>query len=212
MRTTKMLRFSRDFGVFIYSPQNVTSSAFVSMFILLYTLWLPFLGQVWHPQDSISESSSEPSDPLKDSSPWTYENESLNPTLAPSNSQIRASDARRRRTTKNAIPVAPSLPHNPDYQEQYESEQYSETSEGSVDEQYFQKSGQLRVRRGSEGYEVQPAAREEMLQQYLENLGEEPGRYLRYIPQVEDGDESNFEDEDDDNVPLASHAKIVGGQ
>ena len=51
-----------------------------------------------------------------------------------------------------------------------------------------------------------------MLQQYLENLGEEPGRYLRYIPQVEDGDESNFEDEDDDNVPLASHAKIVGGQ
>jgi hypothetical protein len=68
------------------------------------------------------------------------------------------------------------------------------------------------VRRGSEGYEVQPAAREEMLRQYLENLGEEPGRYLRYIPQVEDGDESNFEDEDDDNVPLASHAKIVGGQ
>lgn len=54
-----------------------------------------------------------------------------------------------------------------------------------------------------------------MLRQYLENLGEKPGRYLRYIPQVEDEDESNLEnleDEDDDNVPLASHAKRVGGQ
>jgi len=185
------------------------------MFILLYTLWLQFLGQAWLPQDSISESSSEPSDPLKDSSPWTYENESLNPTLAPSNSQIRASNTRRRRTTKNAIFAAPSLPHHPDYQEQDESEQYSGTSEGSVDEQYLQKSGQLRVRRGSEGYEVRPAAREEMLRQYLENLGEKPGRYLRYIPQVEDEDESNLEDledEDDDNVPLASHAKRIGGQ
>lgn len=51
-----------------------------------------------------------------------------------------------------------------------------------------------------------------MLRRYLENLGEEPGRYIRYIPQVEDDDEPGFEDEDDDNVPLASYAKKVEGQ
>jgi palmitoyltransferase len=104
------------------------------------------------------------------------------------------------------------LPYHPDYQEQHESEQYSGTSEGSGDEQYPPKSGALRVRRGSEGYEVRPAEREEILRQYLENLGEEPGRYLRYIPQVEDEGESDLEGEDDDNVPLASHARRVGGQ
>jgi len=53
-----------------------------------------------------------------------------------------------------------------------------------------------------------------MLQRYLENLGEEPGRYLRYIPQVDDEpeNESDLEDEDGDNVPLASHTKGLRGQ
>ncbi|KIM47503.1 hypothetical protein M413DRAFT_62143 [Hebeloma cylindrosporum] len=167
-------------------------------------------GHAWLPQDSVSESSSEPSEPLKHSSPWTYENEFLNPTLTPSNSQIRASGTRRRRTTKGAIHAdSSSFPSHPDYQEQYESEEHSGTSEASVDEHYPQRPGQLRVRRRSEGYEVRPAGREEMLQRYLENLGEEPGRYLRYIPQVED--ESDLEDEDDDNVPLASHTQRVAG-
>jgi hypothetical protein len=52
------------------------------------------------------------------------------------------------------------------------------------------------VRRGSEGYEVWPLDREDILQHYLRELGEEPGRYHRYIPYPESESE-------DDNVPLA---------
>lgn len=43
----------------------------------------------------------------------------------------------------------------------------------------------VRVRRGSEGYEVRPVSREQMLRQYLESVGEDYDRYIRYIPQPE---------------------------
>jgi len=109
-----------------------------------------------------------------------------------------------RRATKNAIPGASPLPpYHPNYQEQQESDRYSESSS---DEQFPKNSGQLHVRRGSEGYEIRPAGREEMLSRYLKELGEEPGRYVRYIPQVED--ESDFEDDDDDVL----RAENFGGQ
>jgi len=63
------------------------------------------------------------------------------------------------------------------------------------------------VRRGSEGYEVRPVGREEMLKRYLEELGEEPGRYLQYIPEPDSDSEEEFEGKDNEvdseNVPLA---------
>jgi len=109
-----------------------------------------------------------------------------------------------RRATKNTIPGASLFPpYHPNYKEQQESDRYSE---GSSDGQFPKNSEQLHVRRGSEGYEVRPTEREEMLSRYLKELGEEPGRYVRYIPQVED--ES---DDDDDDTPLAYRAERFGG-
>lgn len=37
-----------------------------------------------------------------------------------------------------------------------------------------------------------PSGREEMLRRYLKEVGEEPGRYIRYIPQP---DETDSEDD-----------------
>lgn len=68
------------------------------------------------------------------------------------------------------------------------SDEYSSSSEPQIRDP--------RVRHGSEGFEVRQDDREEMLRQYFEELGEEPGRYLRYIPEPES--------ESDDDLPLAS--------
>ncbi|KAF8971687.1 DHHC palmitoyltransferase-domain-containing protein [Flammula alnicola] len=166
-------------------------------------------GEILPNPESTSESSSvEGTDITHNLSPWTFENESLNPALRPSNSQLRT---RRRRIPQNNIPGASALPpYHPDYQEgeqqPYEPDQYSEDSESSADEKMAPHAGQHRVRRGSEGYEIRQEGREEMLRKYLEELGEEPGRYVRYIPQVEDDSAS---DEDEDNTPLAHIAEKV---
>lgn len=59
-----------------------------------------------------------------------------------------------------------------------------------------------RVRRGSEGYEVRSVSREQMLRQYLEGIGEDYDRYLRYIPQPDS--ESEEEMPRDGSVGVAS--------
>lgn len=80
-------------------------------------------------------------------------------------------------------------PYHPDYEP-------GDAQETSSDEEI----NQPRIRRGSEGYEVRPVDRDEMLRRYLEEIGEVPGRYHRYIPQPEEGES---QDEDDD-MPLAT--------
>lgn len=127
------------------------------------------------------------------SSPWTYENESLNPSLKPSNQSGR--NARRRRKV-DAAGISPLPPYHPDYQEggntlyggeeALSSDEYSSSSEPQIRDP--------RVRHGSEGFEVRQDDREDMLRQYIEELGEERGRYLRYIPEPES--------ESDDDLPL----------
>ena len=39
------------------------------------------------------------------------------------------------------------------------------------------------MRRGSEGYEVRPVDREEILKRYIMSRGEEAGRFKRYVPE-----------------------------
>ncbi|KAK0456084.1 palmitoyltransferase PFA4 [Armillaria borealis] len=123
-------------------------------------------------------------------SPWTYGNETVNPDLKPSNSQPRKSS--RRRTKNGHASTLP--PYHPDYQEGassgYDYEDDS-SDESSPDE------GHALVRRGSEGYEVRPQGREDMLHRYLQEIGETPGRYHRYIPQPDSESES-----DDDDIPI----------
>ena len=135
------------------------------------------------------------------SSPWTYENGSLNPDLQPSNSQ-----SRRRNISQTSSPGASSLPpYHPYYKEDQGA--YNPGNDESQDEQESAPRGRLHVRIGSEGYEIRPEEREEMLRRYLTELGEKPGRYLRYIPQPE-SEESISEDD----VPLTQRKEMIGRQ
>lgn len=132
---------------------------------------------------------------LQSASPWTYQDEGFNPALQPSNSARRqaASVARKRRS---CIPEGANSPHVPPYHPEYdqgsENRLHDDDDDDSSDEGLAY--GRVHVRRGSEGYEVRSINRESMLQRYLEDLGEKPGRYVRYISQPDDGDENEDED------------------
>lgn len=133
-------------------------------------------------QDERNEGFSLPS------SPWTYENGSLNPSLQPSNSHLRSSTSSRRR---NKGPVYALPPYHPDYNHQQQSEDtslHSYYSSSSDEENGHDGMGRVRVRRGSEGYELRPVDREEMLRRYIEGRGDEVGRYNRYVPEPDSGE------------------------
>ncbi|KAJ7161254.1 zf-DHHC-domain-containing protein [Mycena crocata] len=138
----------------------------------------------WPPRDPASIHQGDPDKEfVLPDSPWTYENGSVNPDLQPSNSAV----PRRRKQQSNGVSALP--PYHPDYRpaEDYDSDE--------DDEYRYTDKGKTRVRRGSEGYEVRPGAREDMLARYLLEIGETPQRYHRYIPQPDSESES-------DDVPL----------
>jgi len=167
---------------------------------------LSFVGTEWPAREASvtsSEGSTDVQDPTSVSSPWTYQNGSVNPALQPSNSNLRS----RKRKIRQKIPGASSLPpYHPDYREDEQEAayvSYSESEEsGSSDG--VQKLTANRIRRGSEGYEIRQENRDEMLRRYLREVGEDPDRYLRYIPQPDENDELDEED----NVPLASYRVV----
>lgn len=128
-------------------------------------------------------------------SPWTYENGDVNPDLQPANS-ARPNNTRRRRS-RNGAGHSTLPPYHPDYEER-ESPSPEHSSDDEDEEYWGEVSGKTLVRRGSEGYEVRPAGRDEMLKRYLEQIGEKPGRYHRYIPEPDSASE--------DDVPLTQTA------
>lgn len=145
-------------------------------------------------------SSTPPHSPdIQSASPWTYQNEGFNPYLQPSNTSLRQARKRQRSCIPEGADTSDVPPYHPDYDQGSENGIH-EAKEDSSDEDATY--GKARVRRGSEGYEVRQINREDMLQRYLEELGEKEGRYVRYIPEPDD------DDEEDDNVPLA----YVAGQ
>jgi len=168
------------------------------MFCVLYANLFMLLDpeQSWLPEDPDREITNHKID-LPDS-PWTYDNGSVNPNLQPSNAQLRQSAVRQRRRHKEpGVSTVP--PYHPDYQpgdvasiEGYDSS----SSSSSVDRL-------PRVRRGSEGYEVRTISREEMLQRYLKDLGEEPDKYVRYIPEPDNDSES------DDEMPIPDYSNTI---
>lgn len=169
-------------------------------------------GEQWPPRDwdTNSSSNSSPNGTITDKSPWTYNNDSLNPNLQPSNSQ-----SRRRGVSQTPTSGASSLPpYHPDYKEgdqgYYTPGPGSNEGDENSDEQGSAPRDKLHVRRGSEGYEVRPEGREEMLRKYLAELGEEPGRYVRYIP--EPSSEESEENVSEDDVPLAQHRETIRQQ
>lgn len=135
-------------------------------------------------------------------SPWTYENGDLNPDLTPSNARGLSSMRRRG-------PVANVPPYHPDYVASTTAGDYNSSSVTDSDEERYSGGGPgHHIRRGSEGYEVQPVDREEILRRYIMTRGEEAGRYKRYVPEPDSASDSGvggWEDGvDDDDIPIES--------
>ena len=93
-------------------------------------------------------------------------------------------------------------PYHPDYEEPldgeyvatgYDSAEYEEDDD-AMDR--WARADLPRVRRGSEGYEVRPMDREEILARYVASRGVEAGRYKRYVPEPPSEPETESEDDD----------------
>jgi len=165
----------------------------------------------WPPQDPTKVDALGEADPnykfTLPPSPWTYENGSLNPQLEPSSARKRSTSQRR---LKSAVqgPYSSLPPYHPDYNDPQADTAYSISSASSSSGEEFEDEfgrriagGSVRVRRGSEGYEVKSADRDAMLRRFVEDRTHEPGRYQRYVP--EPSSESEPEDEMEDSLPLA---------
>ncbi|KAF8625214.1 hypothetical protein AX15_005516 [Amanita polypyramis BW_CC] len=147
----------------------------------------------WPPEDPDRGSVYQKLD-LRDS-PWTYENGSVNPQLQPSNSEIRQSTVKRRRHEQPGVLAVP--PYHPDYHAD---------SAVSVDDYNSPSTSEdelPRARRGSEGFEVRPVNREEILRRYLEEMGEEPDKYVRYIP------EPDIDSDNEDEMLIAHYPDSI---
>ncbi|KAF8215862.1 hypothetical protein K438DRAFT_613583 [Mycena galopus ATCC 62051] len=147
--------------------------------------------EIWPPRDPATIHDDDPDKEfVLPDTPWTYENGSINPDLKPSNS---TSGTRRRRTPPDGASALP--PYHPDYQPPRAIDDGDSSDE--EDDYRYGNPGKTKVRRGSEGYEVRPGGREDMLARYLLEIGETPQRYHRYIPQPDSEPES-----ESDDVPL----------
>ncbi|KAG6889989.1 hypothetical protein C0995_012949 [Termitomyces sp. Mi166 len=151
---------------------------------------------VWPPNDPTALHEDPEHDLVLPSSPWTYENGDVNPNLEAFNSERRAFARRRKRMNRRAPGETLLPPYHPDYQEQVDEEFELADDESSDDEYDARKP---LVRTGSEGYEVRPVDREELLHRYLAEIGQQPGRYKYYIP-TPDGDSDNS----DSDTPLVA--------
>lgn len=152
------------------------------------------LEPIWPPEDrttqeylGLTEHELEMPD-----SPWVYGNEAFNPAL-------QASNARKRAARKKASAVPP---YHPDYDPNAVVHDYSSSSSGYESETLVRPNGQL-VRRGSEGLELGPVDREDMLRQYVEGLGAQQGRYNVYVPDPP----SEPDTSDDDDIPLGERVE-----
>jgi hypothetical protein len=148
--------------------------------------------QVWPPPDPTEYNSGW----TQPASPWTYDNDGPNPALIPSNS----SSAQHLRSRKRDVAGFSAVPpYHPDYDESAQHEYGG----GDVDYDHddgerFAEYEKVRqrlpfVRRGSEGYEVRPIDREQLLAEYIADRAQENGHYYRYVPEPPSGPESEGE-------------------
>jgi len=199
-------------------PVTHPSSIFSSYFILFAVNTFPQrlthncisdASVPWPPQDPTVQYTNQNSEFNLPLTPWTYENDALNPNLQPYNSHLRASESRRRHSRKREGPISSVPPYHPDYRpSNVDTDAASShiTSSGSeTHETYIGNygDGSARVRSGSEGYEVRPLDREEILRRYLQDQANEPGRYQVYVPEPEVESEVDSEE----NHPLGSRTE-----
>jgi palmitoyltransferase ZDHHC6 len=164
--------------------------------------------QAWPPSDPV-EREREWSQPA---SPWTYNNDGPNPGLMPSNSDT-AQHLRSRKHVSASISAVP--PYHPDYEPA--QHEYDDGDDGERFAEYeMGRRAAAHVRCGSEGYEVRPIDREQLLAEFIAGRGQEAGHYQRYVPEPPSEPESGGEEveveevhrerddyDDDDEEPLS---------
>ncbi|KIK94149.1 hypothetical protein PAXRUDRAFT_828289 [Paxillus rubicundulus Ve08.2h10] len=158
----------------------------------------PTVQHAWPPRDPTLEDQK----PFKlPDSPWTYENGSTNPTLRPSNSGLEPTNCQpSAQAYTSALP-----PYHPDFQhDAHPFRSCSPESDTSYEEEYRS----VRVRRGSEGYEVRPINRGDMLREHIRSEMERVGRYHVYEPpttldlEMDYGLGCETDEVSDDDIPL----------
>ena len=146
--------------------------------------------------------------------PWTYGNGSFNPDLDPNPSandvkERRGSSASRQRHTYpypgedgEIDGTYPVPPYHPDYDESQRSHGHIsrppyEDEDEDEDDRYYEDGPQSRrfIRRGSEGYEVRPINREEMMRQYVDSQSQ--------LPAFANAQERAGQGEQDDNYGVS---------
>ena len=147
--------------------------------------------QVWPPPDPTEYNGGW----AQPASPWTYNNDGPNPSLIPSNSDS-AQHLRSRKRDAGEISTVP--PYHPDYDESGQQEYGGEVDYDYDDGERFAEYEKVRqrmpfVRRGSEGYEVRPIDREQLLAEYITDRAQEDGHYCRYVPEPSSDLESEGE-------------------
>jgi palmitoyltransferase ZDHHC6 len=168
----------------------------------------------WPPDDPFTNPDADQDHQLTlPSTPWTYNNGSLNPDLQPSNTYRRsATTAKRHKSEGKYTGVYTSIPpYHPDYESSdHEDESASTSSHGSYDDldAYDTPIGNARVRRGSEGYEVQPVDREAIFRRLVQRRGFLRGMYPEHVPQPEGGRDDEVDGEDvKEDAPLSQHVE-----
>lgn len=163
--------------------------------------------QVWPPPDPTEYNGGW----TQPASPWTYNNDGPNPALIPSNSPS-AQHLRARKHDATGISAVP--PYHPDYDESAQHEYGG----GEVDDDYddgerFAEYEKVRqrmpfVRRGSEGYEVRPIDREQLLAEYIADRAQEDGYYYRYVPEPSSNPESEGENGREEGEEVGAEVEV----
>ncbi|KAG8986071.1 Palmitoyltransferase [Tulasnella sp. 427] len=180
----------------------------------------PEVQDIWPPKDP-AQYNERIGPRFMGDSPFTYGN-GFNPNLEASNSQLRSRHRTSRRAAEAEDEDNERLSTSTPSRESFSSNEYPNHStnqgdgytDGEEDDDNALISGSVRVRRGSEGWEVRPLNKEEIIARYvatrrLEDESvqplrdppsdpiQQPGRYNRYVPESYESDGRDL----DDSVP-----------
>ena len=160
---------------------------------MLRSITDPSVQYDWPPQDPSRLPNPPP--PSATASAFVYGNDGFNPALRPTSSVMRA-----RHLSNKGDKMAHELESSEDEgasssPERYLSD-YDDEGLGPADYEADQRRRLgSRVRRGSEGWEVQPAASWgaglDDVERGVVRPWEDPGRYQMYEPEVDDGQDSD---------------------
>lgn len=148
---------------------------------------------LWPPQNPAHLSDAPDHALALPNSPWTYENDSLNPNLEPSNARLRRAASMGKQHKRQVIDQEFGKSSLPPYHPDFNDANVTNTLEGGDSTSEDSEDTTPFIRAGSEGYEVQSVDREDVLRRYVMELGQEPGRYHRYISSPDsDSDEEHL--------------------